>query len=361
MPLLGGDGRLWLHSTGAHDVALTGTGTIDGRGVAFMSEETPTIFKTKAGRPFLLHLEDCRGVTLRGVRFADAPFWALHLLGCRDVAVDSVRIENHPKIPNSDGIDINRCRNVRIAGCTVAGGDDAVCIKSEADGARYGACEDVVVTGCTLQSTSCAVKIGSGTAGDVRRVLVTACSVYDSHRGLGIQFRDGGLVEDVLFSDITVQTRHVPGNWWGDATPIYVTALRRSPGSPLGRVRDVRFSNIRCRSQNGVLVLGAAPEHLSGIELENVTVDIEPSDRPAGRYDLRPCADRPDVLEGPSDGFHLRGAAGVSVRHCRVRWPAHPAAYLRHALHARDCPGLSLHDLAGTSAFPDRLPAVDVA
>ena len=362
MAILGGDGRKWLHADRADNIAITGGGTIDGSGVAFMKEELPAIFRTDADRPFMLHLEACRRISLRDVTFEDAPFWTVHLAGCEDVAIDGIRILDNVKIANSDGIDIHRCRNVRVSGCTIIAGDDGICLKSERGYEALGDCEDIVVTGCTIRSTSCAIKIGSGTAGAIRRVVVSGCSVFASHRGLGIQARDQGLVEDVLFSDITVQTRYEAACWWGDATPIYVTAMRREEGAALGCVRDVRFSNIRCRGENGVLIASEGPEHLHDVELEDVAVAIQPSaGRAAGRYDFRPCAARPAVIEGPTDGFHILRAAGVTLRKCSVAWPEPPQAYHRHAVYSHDAPKLCVEGLTGSSAFPDRLPPVMLA
>ena len=156
-----GDGTKWIHAFEAEDIAITGTGVIDGRGVAFMTEELPHIYRTAVGRPFVLSIEACRRVTIRDMTLVDAPFWAVHLLGCEDVLISDIRILNNLKVPNCDGIDPHRCRNVRITGCHIEAGDDCICPKSEAGFEKYGATEDIVVTGCTFVSTSCAIKLGS--------------------------------------------------------------------------------------------------------------------------------------------------------------------------------------------------------
>ena len=79
--------------------------------------------------------------------------------GCEDVLVDGIRILNNLRMANSDGIDPDHCRNVRIANCHVECGDDAIVLKNSADYKEYGSCENITVSGCTLISTSAAIKL----------------------------------------------------------------------------------------------------------------------------------------------------------------------------------------------------------
>ncbi len=355
----GGDGTLWLHAKGAEGIAVTGTGVIDGMGKAFMTKEGRYIYRTEAGRPFMVNLEDCTRTTFRDGTLRDAPFWAVHPLGCRDMLFDGVRILNDLEVPISAGSDPNRCKDVRIVGCHIESGDDCVCPKSEAGFEHYGGCESISVVGCTLVSTSCAIKIGSSTWGEYRNLIFDGCVIHSSHRGFGIQFRDEGLVDGVVVSDMTIETRFFDPCWWGDATPIYVTAFPRNAETKLGTVSNVRFSNIHCNSENGVYVAASAPEHLEKITFDGVSVELtKRSKHPGGRYDRRPCVMEPGVIESPTSGFHIENARDVTVRNCDVAWGDDPPDYYRHAVYARNVPGLSVEGLKGDSARPGEIEAV---
>lgn len=75
-------------------------------------------------------------------------------------------------------------------------------------------------------------QIGTESLADFKTLVFQNIRIVDSHRGMAIQLRDGGAIDDVLFSNITLTTRQYTGrDWlaeWGEAEPIYVTALPRN-------------------------------------------------------------------------------------------------------------------------------------
>jgi hypothetical protein len=298
-----------IHAQDAQNLSISGRGTIQGQGRSFMREELPHIYRAEPWRPRLMILENCRNVRLTDFTIRDSPLWTVHLAGCDDVAIRSLTILNDRRIPNCDGIAVDSSRNVRISDCHIEAGDDCIVLKALETYARYGPCENVTVHGCTLESTSAALKIGTETVNDIRNVVFSGCVIRDSHRGLAIMLRDGGTVENILFSDMIVETRYFHPDWWGAAEPIHVTALPRTAQTPPGRVRNVRFSNILCRSENGALLHGFPGSAPDDVRLENVRITLERRTDQAGeRQDLRPSH-----LEGLSQ----RPAAGVYGRHVR--------------------------------------------
>ena len=202
-----------FEARGASNIAITGLGTIDGRGERFMDgwaeEAEGYLYKRGAFRPRMFHLIGCRGVTFRDVTLRDAAHWCLHMTGCDDVDICGIRIYNNLAIPNCDGIDPDACTNVRIHGCHIEAGDDCIVVKAtrEAYEAGYREARNILVSGCTLMSTSAAIKIGSESHGDFSDMVFSGCVVRSSNRGLAIQLRDPGSVRNILFSDMAVETR----------------------------------------------------------------------------------------------------------------------------------------------------------
>jgi hypothetical protein len=43
---------------------------------------------------------------------------------------------------------------------------------------------------------------------------------------------DGGVVEDVVISDVVIETRRFDWFWWGDGDPIHFNIKRRSDVDP---------------------------------------------------------------------------------------------------------------------------------
>ena len=104
--------------------------------------------------------------------------------------IDGIRLLNNLKMANSDGIDPDRCLNVRISNCHIERGDDAIVLKNSGDYKKYGPCENMVVADCTLVSTSAAIKFGTEGESDFRNILVENCCISRSNRGISIRIRD---------------------------------------------------------------------------------------------------------------------------------------------------------------------------
>ena len=71
-----------------------------------------------------------RAVHIRDVQLTDAALWCVRLSGCEDVVIHGITIDSDLKYPNADGIDLDRCRRVRISDCEISCGDDAISLKT---------------------------------------------------------------------------------------------------------------------------------------------------------------------------------------------------------------------------------------
>lgn len=386
---VGPDGeRPFVLAESAENVAIVGDGTIDGRGTEIMhmdepirqhsgeSEGHPLVsnapHRARQGDAYLdrsgaleewpvakpsfrpgpmIHVVDCEGVSIRDVTLSDMPAWTVSFDDCADVDVRGVTIDNHMRIPNCDGIAVGNSRNVRISDCAIASCDDAITLVSHADRDRD--CERVTVTNCSLASSACAIKFGSETSGDIRHCTFDNCVVYGSNRGLGIQHRDEGTIEHVIFSDITVETHLLPGPWWGKAEPIYVTSVPRDEETDLGSVRDVRFSNITATAENGALVYGHAGSTLEGIRFESVSLSIAGSphsDAVGGNIDLQPTAVTAPIYAAAISGLHCENVADLALRDISLEWADGLPAYFAHGVRCVDVNGLAIDGFVGRQA-----------
>lgn len=282
--------RLWIGAKDAEDITLSGRGTIDGQCLAFALGESEFIYTpTLRWRPAMTCFENVRRISVRDLTFRNAANWTLHFSGCQDVSVKDVRIFNDLRFPNADGIDPDHCRRVKISGCHIVSADDCIVLKNTASFAQYGPCEDIEITNCRLESASAAFKIGSESHDDFRGIRMSDCVIERSNRGLAIQLRDGGNVEDVEFRNIRINTKRFAPAWWGAGEAIYVTVLPRNGETVVGTVRDIGFRNIDCDGENGVAVYGDPDDRIRDLRFERVHVGIRRSTPwPSGQLDLRP-------------------------------------------------------------------------
>lgn len=365
-----GEGMVWLWGENLENASFTGSGRIDGNGISFMGAEEEDAyvlkpFNVRDPRPHVLTIIGGKNIRIHDLHIGNSAYWTIHLIGCDDVVISGISLLNSLKVRNSDGIDIDHSKNVRISDCYIESGDDCICLKNRREYADFGGCENIVVTNCTMTSRSCAIKIGSENMDTIRQVLVNNCIIKNSNRGVGIQHRDEGLVEDVYFSNMVIEGRFFSDVWWGKAEPIYITAYRRAAinhkdanwrfpkgatAGKVGQVRNIFFSNISCNSENGVYISGESPEKIQQVVFDGVDIRInKTTDFPGGIYDRRP-ADVEGFVRGSTSGFYFDKATGITVRQSSVTWGDRIQPYFNHVLESYRVLSLTVSSLSGKAA-----------
>lgn len=359
-PVTGKPSFVFLYGFEAHGCAITGRGKIDCNGHAFVSRKDQYyVTGSFYPRPTAIYVEKSDHITFREFTVVDAPFWTLHPAGCDDVLIDRIRILNDLDVANSDGIDPDHCSNVRILGCHIECADDCICLKASQGNAEYGPCKNIVIQGCTLVSTSAAIKIGTEGVGDFRNVLVSDCIISRSNRGLSIQIRDGGNVENISYQNIMIETRRFCPDWWGTAEPIVLTTFNRDAQTKSGKIRNVRFFNVTAKGENGILIHGNAENHIEDVTFEHCDITLSKTSKwPCGLYDLRPCLDF-GVESIKNAGCFIRYAKNVSLADTRFSWETVCDDY-SFAIDAAQTENLVLRRVDGTAAHEND-PAFSIA
>lgn len=365
-----GEGMVWLWAEHLENASFTGSGRIDGNGISFMGAEEEDAyvlkpFNVRDPRPHVLTIIGGKNIRFHDLHIGNSAYWTIHLIGCDDVVISGISLLNSLKVRNSDGIDIDHSRNVRISDCYIESGDDCICLKNRREYADFGKCENITVTNCTMTSRSCAIKIGSENMDTIRQVVFNNCIIKNSNRGVGIQHRDEGLVEDVIFSNMIIEGRLFSDVWWGKAEPIYITAYRRAAinhkdanwrfpkgatEGKVGAVRNITFSNIKCTSENGVYVSGESADKINNIVFDGVNVILDKTtSHPGGVYDRRPT-NVDGFVSGSTSGFYFDAATSIMIRNCSVKWGNNRPVYFNHVLESYRVISLSTFNLSGLSA-----------
>ena len=316
-PVTGKPSFVFIYGFEADNCSVTGFGTIDLGGDAFVERKSPYyVTGNFYPRPTGIYIEKSNHITFEDITLTNAPFWTLHPAGCDDVLISNIRILNPLDRANSDGIDPDHSSNVRITGCHIECADDCICLKTTNGNREYGPTENVIVSDCTLISTSAAIKIGTEGVGDFKNIDIHNCIVSRSNRGISIQIRDGGNVENVSFSNISIETRRFSEDWWGTAEPIAITCFDRDENTSAGKIKNIRFSNINCKGENGILVHSTEKNRIENLLFENVSVTLSKSSKwPCGLYDLRPCLEY-GVINQKNSPVYMRYADNVTFRNC---------------------------------------------
>ncbi len=292
-----------LYADSVSNVSITGKGTIHGQAAhvreplkktdLFIERETMNAKQSGiemkryyANNPKvrLVFINKARNITVRDITLKESPDWGLHIGNADNVLIEGVTIlSSLEKGVNSDGIDIDGCRNVRISNCNISTGDDAICLKSTLREGAFNSCENIVINNCTLESTSTALKIGTETHGDFRGIIFSNCVIRNSNRGISIVVRDGATVENILFTNLIIDCNRKDFYWWGDGDPIRFILLKRDTASRLGTIKNVTVRNVVAKGQGSSLIQGFPDRHLENIRFENVAITLEAESLPDKR------------------------------------------------------------------------------
>lgn len=315
-----------IYADNASNVAITGLGTIDGRGKAF-----PKLTWNDEGitRPHLLRLIRCSDVTVSGVTLKNSGCWMQHYLACDRVKIHGITVINRNNY-NNDALDLDGCHNVTVSDMIADSDDDGITLKSTSP--RL--CEDITISNCVVSSHCNAIKLGTETNGGFRNIIVRGVVVKPSadqssryfglptgHSAISLEIVDGGLMSNVDIADITIT---------GTESPIFVRlADRRRPyaeNAPIDKVGSI--SGIRLHD---ILIDGAGPTgcSITGIEGHPVT-DVQISDvtiRHAGGQPVTAAPADEKIAEYPeatmwgilpAKGFWLNHTRNVTFRNVNV-------------------------------------------
>lgn len=283
------------------NISITGQGSIIGQPEFYFTEitgndtypgwnENARKYGADMARPWvknpkisLIYISDCEGLLIRDVSIINSPNWSCHIQWSRDINIQGITILSSLKQGvNSDGLDIDGCKNVLISDCIIRTGDDAICLKTTRQGNRSETCEDITVTNCTLSSSSCALKIGTETYSDFNRISFTNCTISNSNRGIGIIVRDGAIVNQVTFSNILLDCMRKPVYWWGNGEAFHFNVIKRNKDSKVGRIQNVRLQGISGNVQGTSSIIGFAAKNdsayssISTVELFGINLKMHP-------------------------------------------------------------------------------------
>jgi polygalacturonase len=366
---------------GLEDVEILGPGRIDGAGLtrrgpgarwSRAAGDRPLSMGAAAGRSGdpeaaarqamdgqgnkAIALKLCRNVRLRGFSVLNGGHFAVLATGVDNLTIDDLAIDT-----SRDGLDIDACRHVRISNTVVnSPNDDAIVLKSSYALGAARATENVTITNCQVSGfdpgtflagtfgrtqerapdrdgPTGRIKLGTESSGGFRNITISNC-VFNRSRGLALETVDGGDVENVTVTNLTMR----------DVTtaPLFlrVGSRGRTPGDPPpGGMRRIAISNLVATDVDPrypALITGLAGHPVEDVVLSNIHILYR------GGGTTEDAAREPPENEAaypepsmfgtlPAYGFYLRHARNVTLREVEVGFSSED---LR--------PAFALHDVA---------------
>ena len=355
-----------IRAFNAQNICITGNGTINGQGHVFWfrpTEEDLVLRREEsdysrsqywyskylhnnpsAGN--LIQLEACKNVIIENVTLTGSESWTLHLLGCDDVLVSGIKIRNPMHGPNTDGIDLQACSNIKISNCDIYTRDDAIVIKNRHPNYYGKVCENITVTGCVLITVCNGFKIGTESISDFRNIVFTNSVIQtpkpddelaktmltiinpNSNRyelaprsGIALETVDGSNIQGITITNIVMD---------GVRVPIFIRLANRGAGeqkAPVpvpGTLKDVNISNIVVNEAMMASSISAIPGYyVENVMLNNILIRTDGGgDKELAQKELDEKINL--YPEGtmwgsmPVSGFFVRHVKGLQMNNIKI-------------------------------------------
>lgn len=310
----------------------------------FGREDGPILWKgSYEDRPgVLLIFSSCKNVTVDQIKLEHSPNWTIAFLNSRDIKLNGITINNNLKVPNSDGIDFYDSKDITISNCTIHAGDDAIAVVSSSN---------LTTTNCILQSRSSAIRVGYNVYNhnNSTNLLFNNITIYDSNRGIGIYQRQQGDMENMIFSNIIINTRLHSGQWWGHGEPIHISSVPGLGSKVTGAIRHIHFSDITASSESGILVYASSNKLVEDVSFDNINLTIRKSpleEGYGGNFDLRPTTDLAlGIFKHTIPAFYVDHTDNLSIKNLQVNWDKDLPGYYTHGLEVENYKGVILDGL----------------
>ena len=380
------DASALLLADKANNIAITGSGVIDGQGEEVLKDlyrhlnagtiedkewktENPwhQVRPEERNRPKIINFEHCRNIQIKGITIKNALCWVQRYNQCSDILMDSIQVESNVYW-NNDGVDFVDCKDVKLTNSFFNADDDGICLKSEDRNSR---CENIYVANCVVRSSANGVKLGTGSQGGFKNITIKDIKVFDTFRSaIALECVDGGVLENV-------DVRNIKATNTGNA--ILIRLGHRNKDSVVSQLRNVYIGNMEVEvpktkpdigyNMEGPLkkyphnvfpssITGIPGHPVQNVVIENVNIVYQGgADRKVACFGLDSLAKVPECInsypefsmfgELPAWGFYVRHTDGLQLKNVTVSYKDED---FRPAYVFDDVAGLQLNNVSVPTA-----------
>lgn len=362
------------------DVTLEGRGTVNGQGAyewkiddlddpfvrpaknlmkslgKSILRSFPEGYPTRTIYPHLVWMGQTTNIRIAGLSFIYSPTWTMGFYACERLVIDGVYVYTKPnEAVWADGIDLDGCKDVRIANSSIITGDDCIIFISTNSWGPALPCENVTVTNCRLSASANAIKFSEGNAKGVQHIAIDNCVITDDSSGFAFLVSDGGFINDVVISNLTLNLRRF--DWfWGQGGPMGFVIKRRSEwaGQPVGAggpfpgsIHNVTIRNLIIHAKGRCHIDGHPDSWIDGLTLENIKLFVGTD--PAAPFDWT------------TNAMQFHWIKNLKLKDIEIHWEEPAVDKWQSAITVEDAVGLEIDGFNGRQAWPGRdVPAIDL-
>jgi polygalacturonase len=334
------------------NISIAGPGKIYGAGLQRWDT------KAEGAGNKAIALKNCRNVTIRDITMQTCGHFCILPTGVDNFTIDNLTIDT-----NRDAINVDCCRNVRISNCLInTPNDDAIVLKSSYALGMPRVTENVTITNCQVSGydewslldgsfsktqkkapdgggPTGRIKFGTESNGGFKNITISNCT-FDHCRGLALETVDGGILEDITITNITMNDVN--------NAPIFLRLGRRMRAPEeltIGKMRRINISNLivnHAPSYCASLILGIPGHPIEDVRLSHIQILVQ-----GGAPQEQAEVDVPELENGypdprffgeiPAYGFFIRHVEGIEFDQIHIQYiedDFRPAFVLEDVSHA---------------------------
>ena len=300
---------------------ISGPGTIEANGSAFMN--TPTL-----PRQIMLFV-GCRDITIQNISALNIPFNGIEFRDCAKIKALNLKLWGS-SINSGKGIDLYNCNNSHINGCHIRSGQSAVAVS--------GLSGQIVINNSSLQSNDNAISILSANSNSVKNVSVRHVNITKSGRGIYLSVSDSASLEDINFTDLSIETKQHSGDSLLYGEPVYVSVSHNTDSAKSGTIKNISFDNILCNAENQIMLSGASTSLLQDVRFDNVVLNIH---NPV-------ITAKPTYI--PASAVSAAYVSVLSISNIAVSWPVNQSqAYIGNGIAVNNFKNFKLSNYSVTA------------
>ncbi|MFI0429267.1 glycoside hydrolase family 28 protein [Mariniflexile sp. HMF6888] len=363
-----------IYGNNLQNVSIIGMGTVDGQGAVWQkaimdirkdkkqgikrepnkwqrifaknNPEKKSLDQSGFQRPLFIQFLNSSRIKIKDIKIINAPFWTVHFVDCENVTVDGVYIKNPEESSNTDGINPESSRNVKITNCVIDVGDDCIAIKSgKGPEARenYKPSKNIQISNCTMKHGAAGVAIGSEMSAGIEDVVISNCFMENTGKGIHIKTnRDrGGYIKNVRVNNVIIKdilycydgvpaAIHINAMYYDKDSIQYMPINKSTPklenihfsnitmsnikypaflyGLGESNFKDISFSNMDISSVEGMKI-----KNVDGLSLKNILIRSEATDILNGKYIKNLSIEGLTVRDSDNKIINLEDAIDVDV------------------------------------------------
>lgn len=269
------------------------------------------VYQPKLRRPRgVIYFSDSENIVIQDITIVDAPAYTVWCIGCKNIKITGLKVNNDRRGPNADVLDIDCCCEVSITDCDLNAGDDCIALKSDLN--RTGTtlpCENIEVKNCRFSSATCAIRIGYEGDAPIRNCLFKDIEITDTRHGIDILsvnpelnfpvIKHGTPIDNIRFENIKM--RNV-----GQAFFVWAGKLNLQNDDYTGHIRNLEFFNIDAECVASSWIGSQDDTRISDLSFNNIKLKVDLS---------RDYAPTENIYAVPSLWGGNFIAGGLALRH----------------------------------------------